>query len=123
MTFDPSQLGYGHLEQLNIASSSFDRIHIAGGEKDGPLQRLVKTGCAYNHSEIEAELVAKARDLIKQHPEIGAMVLECTQMPPFAEAIQSALGGIPVYDVYTLGLWFYDGLVRRSPRQWGQTLQ
>jgi len=67
---------------------------------------------------LEAELVAESKALMAEHPDVGVLVLECTQMPPFAEAIQAAIG-IPVYDVYTMAMWFYSGLVRRRPSTWG----
>ncbi len=45
---------------------------------------------------IEAGLLAK-----KQYPDVGAFVLECTDMPPFSKAIRSATG-LPVFDFITL---------------------
>ena len=120
VTFDGTQLVDTHFAQLGIPESAFARIHIAGAPSDGELQPLVRTGTAYNHAKIEAELVAVAVKLKTDHPEIGAIVLECTQMPPFAEAVQRALGGLPVYDVYTMARWFYSGLVRQRPGEWGE---
>ena len=108
-----------HFEQLGVPESAFHRIHIAGAPADGELQPLVRTGIEYNHAKLESELVNEAINLVKMHPEIGAIVLECTQLPPFAQAIQKALGDIPVYDVYTMARWFYSGLVRQRPDEWG----
>ena len=50
-----------------------------------------------------------ARDLVARHPEVGAIVLECTNMPPYAAAVQQATG-LPVYDIYSLITWFHAGL-------------
>ena len=33
-----------------------------------------------------------ARRLVTEHPEIGAMVFECTNMPPYAADVQAATG-------------------------------
>ena len=33
-----------------------------------------------------------------EHPEIGAIVLECTNMPPYAADVQAATG-LPVFDI------------------------
>ena len=54
-------------------------------------------------------------DLVRRHPEVGAVVLECTNMPPYAAAMQAAIGR-PVYDVYSMVSWFHAGL---RPRAWG----
>ena len=47
------------------------------------------------------EVVAAARRMADGNPDLGAVVLECTNMPPYAAAVQEALG-LPVYDVVTL---------------------
>jgi Asp/Glu/hydantoin racemase len=47
------------------------------------------------------EMVAAAVDLVRCHPTVGAIILECTNMPPFSRAIQQAVG-LPVFDVVTL---------------------
>ena len=39
--------------------------------------------------------------MMDAHPEIGAIVLECTNMPPYRADIQ-ALTGLPVFDITTL---------------------
>ena len=56
------------------------------------------------------EHVAAARDLVRAHPEIGAIVLECTNMPPHAAAIAAAVG-LPVFSIVTLVTWLHSGLV------------
>jgi Asp/Glu/hydantoin racemase len=55
------------------------------------------------------------RALVAQHPDVGAIVLECTNMPPYAAALREALG-LPVYDIYSMISWFHAGL---RPRRFG----
>lgn len=47
------------------------------------------------------EVASAARRLQAAHPEIGAIVLECTNMPPYRHAVQAATG-LPVFDAVTL---------------------
>ena len=54
-------------------------------------------------------------DHLAAHPEIGAIVLECTNMPPYATAVRQAFE-LPVYDIYSFVTWFHAGL---SPRDFG----
>lgn len=61
----------------------------------------------------EQDVVDAGRALVAAHPEVGAIVLECTNMPPHAAALQAAVG-LPVYDVYSLIAWFHAGLRPRS---------
>lgn len=63
----------------------------------------------------EADIVAAGRDLVARHPEVGAIVLECTNMPPYAAALREAIG-LPVYDIYSMITWFHAGL---RPRRFG----
>lgn len=50
---------------------------------------------------LERELVELARTTVRDHPEIGALVLECTNFVPFSQAIRAATG-LPVFDLYSL---------------------
>lgn len=49
-----------------------------------------------------AEMQAAAAQLIQRHPDVGAIVLECTNMPPYSRVVQKAAGGLPVFDVVTM---------------------
>lgn len=119
LTYDSQRLTTAHLENAGVHPAFLQRVHIFGAPAGGHLHRLVQQNAEYNHGAIEAELVAIALRLIKEQPAVSVIVLECTQMPPFAEAIQAAVGShIQVYDVYSMANWFYRGLVKRVPPSW-----
>ena len=61
------------------------------------------------------DILEAGRRLVDRHPEIGAIVLECTNMPPYAHLLREALGR-PVYDVYSLITWLHAGI---RPRMFG----
>ncbi|MDA0702637.1 MAG: aspartate/glutamate racemase family protein [Proteobacteria bacterium] len=46
---------------------------------------------------ITAETVACAEKLLAEYPTMGAILLECSMLPPYAKAVQDAVG-LPVYD-------------------------
>ena len=79
----------------------FDRVLIQGESDDMDVALA------------EQDVVDAGRALVAAHPEVGAIVLECTNMPPYAAALQAAVG-LPVYDVYSLIAWFHAGLRPRS---------
>jgi len=65
--------------------------------------------------QARADNVAAAEALITAHPDIGAILLECTNMVPYAADIRRATGR-PVFSIYTYLLWFQAGLLpRRFP--------
>lgn len=61
------------------------------------------------------DVVDAALALVARHPDVGAIVLECTNMPPYAAAVQAATG-LPVHDIYSMISWFHAGL---RPRRFG----
>ncbi|CAG9996993.1 unnamed protein product [Clonostachys byssicola] len=118
ITFDGTRLKLKHFQQLGIANA--ESIPIEGCPDPGELRRVIRDGLPYVHDKLEAELVQAAKNLVRRRPDVGAIVLECTQLPPFAKAIQAAVK-VPVFDVYTLGEWFYSGLSRKGFAEWTAT--
>jgi Asp/Glu/hydantoin racemase len=59
-----------------------------------------------------ADNVEAATALVESHPEIGALVLECTNMTPYAADIRAAVH-CPVFTVESFVSWFHSGLVPR----------
>ena len=55
---------------------------------------------------LEREMVELATRAVKEHPDTGALVLECTNFVPFSQAMRRATG-LPVYDLYTLVMQTY----------------
>jgi len=63
-------------------------------------------------ARLEAETVGVARDLVRREPSIGAILLECSLLPPYAAAVQEATG-LPVFDFTHLVTMVHDASVRR----------
>ena len=63
--------------------------------------------------------------LVGRYPDIGAVLLECTNMVPYARALSEHLR-LPVYSIYSFVTWFQAGLMPRdfgppgggSAREW-----
>ena len=71
---------------------------------------MIERGGAYDEEALRAEAVSAAMVLRNSVSDLAAIVLECTNLPPFAADIARATG-LPVYDILTLGHWFHAGLV------------
>ena len=54
-----------------------------------------------DQKRVEAIIVDRAEEFVASHPEIGAIVLECTNFPPYADAIKAATGR-PVFHIVNL---------------------
>ena len=59
-----------------------------------------------------ADLIDAGRQLVEDRPEIGAVVLKCTNMVPYAADLRHALG-LPIFSIYSFVTWFQAGLIPR----------
>lgn len=66
----------------------------------------------YDPKKVEEVMVAAARELVSKG-KIGAIVLECTEMPIYAAAIQEATG-LPVFDGVGLTNYIYNAVVKKK---------
>jgi hypothetical protein len=57
-------------------------------------------------------VIGAGRQLCADHPEVGAIVLECTNMVPYAADLREHLG-LPIYSIYSLVSWFQASLMPR----------
>jgi Asp/Glu/hydantoin racemase len=111
ITFNAETLGAPHLRG---AGAPLD-APIVGLPNGGRFQRaLFGDASVDSYAAREAEAVDAARVLVSRHADVGAIVLECTNLVPHAAAIRAATA-LPVYDIWTLVSWFHAGL---QPRVW-----
>ena len=62
---------------------------------------FLRNGTTLDHAAVEAEAIETGRTLLRDHPGVDAIVLECTNLPPYKKALEHALG-VPVFDVLDL---------------------
>lgn len=65
-----------------------------------------------NFELAQQEMVDQAKKMVAEHPNVGAIVFECTNMPPYAKAVQEATG-LPVYDITTLANYVMESANRK----------
>ncbi len=61
----------------------------------------------------ERDILAAGDRLVTGHDGIGALLLECTNMVPYARALSQRLR-LPVFSIYTFVTWFHSGLLPRE---------
>lgn len=113
LTFDKKNLQKPLFDGVGIPLLYQERIVVYGCSDDGHIKDFIIEGGPYIKEKLEEELVTLAQSVLAEHDDIGAFVLECTQMPPTAKAIQKATG-LPVFDVITMINWFYSGIRART---------
>lgn len=62
--------------------------------------------------KIEQEITETAQELVESHPDVRVILLECSNLPPYAHAVQ-AVTGRPVFDFTTLINLFFSASFRK----------
>ena len=105
------------LKYSGVSDEDMNRIVIYGNE-DGEQMKLItgETG-QFSPKKLEKELVDLAKNMVKEHPDVGAVVLECTEFPPYAHAIQDAIR-LNVWDFVTMTNFMHAGVMRTPYTGW-----
>lgn len=102
-------------EHLVAAGVAPDAPVIGTDDGEEFTRAIIGNEATMDVAAAERDILAAGRALVARHKEIGAIVLECTNMIPYARALSEALG-LPVHDMYGFACWFHAGL---SPRDFG----
>lgn len=86
-----------------------EKRFVIVGCQDVPGFEAVAAGDKVDVKAVTPGMVEKAKQVLKQHPNIRAFLLECTELPPYADAIR-AVTGLPVYDAITACDYFITGM-------------
>lgn len=112
---------------LTISGSTLTARHLAaaGAPPDTPIA-TTEGGAEFTRAILgdeptldvklaEADNVAAAEALCESRPDVGAIVLECTNMTPYAAAIRAATGR-PVFTMVGFVSWFQASLAPFASR-------
>ena len=115
MTVSAATLGPDHLEGAGIGRDI--PVAVAGLETEKEFTRvLLGDELVLDVDVAREEHVRVARRLVAENPDVGAIVLECTNMPPYSADIQRETG-LPVFDIVSLVTMVHGALLAgRAPR-------
>lgn len=112
---------------LTISSETLTEAHLkAASIREGtPImgtgagshftQQILDDAAEIDFAQARADNIAAAERLVAENPKVGAILLECTNMVPYAADIRRATGR-PVFSIYTYLRWFQAALLpRRFP--------
>jgi hypothetical protein len=96
ITANASRLTPAHFAACGVAPEI--ALHIAGMEGQPEFRTaILEEKGTLDSVLIEEEVRTIAADLVRRHPRIGTILLECSDLPPYAQAVQ-AVTGRPVFD-------------------------
>lgn len=98
ITIEAASLSAGHLQAVGAHPAT----PIEGITPGSPLHRtLLQDLPTLDAADAQAQVLAAARRLLAREPHIDTVVLECTNLPPYADALREQCG-LQVLDVVTL---------------------
>ena len=110
---------------ISAASLTGEHLVAAGADPDTPVigtdgGREFTRAILNDEERLDAALAERdildAGDMLRaRHPETGAVLLECTNMVPYARALSEHLR-LPVFSIHNFVTWFHSGL---APRDFG----
>lgn len=105
ITIDSQQLTAAHF--LGVGAPTDLPIEgVEGGELAEVIQRDLTS---LDVAKAEADVIAAGKRLVAKAPNVGAIVLECTNMAPYSRSLTRAIG-LPVYDIIGLLGWWRRAL-------------
>lgn len=114
ITARASALTPAHFAAVGAADTP---IAVAGMEDQPEFSAVILRGerVEIDEATLATELVGVGERLRRDHPDVGSIVLECTDLPPYAHHLQRALD-LPVADLTTLATMVHDIVARRPYR-------
>jgi hypothetical protein len=97
------------LEKVGADSEDVIVFDVGKWESFAPI-RWGKT--TLDNGALTKDLMALGERIRKEYPQVGAILLECSDLPPYAWAIQRA-SALPVFDFITLIRWVYISLTQQ----------
>ncbi len=103
------------LKHLRAVGADKTPVCIVGMDDEQEFREVILEGKrnALDFGRFETELLGVAATLVNENPDVGAIVLECTDMPYFAHLIQQKVN-LPVFDLTTLTMMVQQAVVRQA---------
>ena len=109
LTADKASLTDKLLNACSISDELKKRLIIKDLRHEQEFSCILEGRGEFDNGIVEQEVVGKALEIIEENPDTGAILLECSDMPPYAYAIQAATQ-LPVFDFTTLIRWRHSAV-------------
>jgi Asp/Glu/hydantoin racemase len=111
ITADKNCLTKDHFDSVGIHQSMPTVIYGMEGKDEFRTSILEEKG-TLDSDLIEKEVTETAALMVRENPDIGAILLECSDLPPYAASIQEAVD-LPVFDFITMINYVHSGIRRK----------
>ena len=99
--YNKTKLTEGLMESCGVSKDMQGNCYIYDIINEVELGKIITDCGEYDITKGREEVVAVAQKAVEEHEDIGAILLECTDLPPHSFAIQAATN-LPVFDSTTM---------------------
>ncbi len=109
LTISKETLTLAHLKAAGVANA--EDIPIFGTDNGRAFTRsILDDHEAIDFAACRQDMIDAAKEIVQTDRDIGAIVLECTNMVPYAHDVRKVTG-LPVFSIYSFVNWFHQALV------------
>ena len=105
------------LKNSGVSDEDMSRVVIVGNENGVEMNKVTGETGRFSPEALEKELVDLAVKMVTDHPDVSVIILECTEFPPYAAAIQRAVRR-SVWDFTTMIHFMHSGAMRTPFSGW-----
>lgn len=109
ITADASSITDHLLDNCGITPELKKRLVIKDALQTKEFNCVVKNRGMWDNTVARQEIVSLAKQIVSEFPTTGAIVLECSDMPPYAYCVQETVQ-LPVFDFITLIKWLHSSV-------------
>jgi hypothetical protein len=92
-----------HFAGVGWSAEAIRVVQLAPPAESHFVATFVGNAVEANRDRLEQDVADLAKRLRREHPDVGAVVMECANFPPFS-AVVRRITGLPVFDLHTLGM-------------------
>jgi hypothetical protein len=100
------------LDNCGITDDLKKRLVVKDLGQEDQFSCIIESRGEFDNGIVRQEILGKAMEIMNEAPNTGAILLECSDMPPYAYAVQAATG-LPVFDFTTLIKWLNSSVSQK----------
>jgi len=110
ITADAAALGKHHFEGVGAAHVP---VVVEGLERYGEIRAILDDEETLDPERLGEQVVAAVRRLRGREPGVGALLLECHNLPPYGPVLRRETD-LPIFDIYSLVALIHHALVKKD---------
>jgi hypothetical protein len=103
------------LDSCGVPASLSERLCVRGLQDEPEFSCIIEGRGEFDNGGVRREVVSAALELKHKNPNLGAILLECSDMPPYAADVQNAVQ-LPVFDFTTLIRYLHSAVCQTPYR-------